>query len=195
MGQFSWIYSDTNRQVIDNKIADTYLLVPRPFQNKYGKAIYEYCYDGYGNFSGYDVYDLIAEWNREFLSKDMLRDEPKLENYGGLYEFEKDALRKQGLSEIEIEKKDFEQKEYYYKLAVKRYEMSIQRLVDYRNGTTDDEMCQKYGSEWKRSIGIDIACYDKQNDSIPYPIKITTREMDYENARPSKSDPNQGWEG
>ena len=41
MGQFSWIYSDTNKQLVDNKIADTYLLVPKPFQEKYGKAIYE----------------------------------------------------------------------------------------------------------------------------------------------------------
>ena len=31
MGQFSWIYSDTNKQLVDNKIADTYLLVPKPF--------------------------------------------------------------------------------------------------------------------------------------------------------------------
>ena len=45
MGQFSWIYSDTNKQVIDNKRADTYLLVPKPFQEKYGKVIYEDTYD------------------------------------------------------------------------------------------------------------------------------------------------------
>ena len=32
MGQFSWIYSDTNKQLIDNRRADTYLLVPPPFQ-------------------------------------------------------------------------------------------------------------------------------------------------------------------
>ena len=194
MGQFSWIYSDTNKQVVDNKKADTYLLVPKPFQEKYGKAIYESCYDGYGNFGGYNVYDLIAEWNREFLSKDMLRDEPKFERSGGLYIFEKDELRKQGLSETEIEKKDFEQREYYYKAAVKRYEETVQRLVDYRTDMTDDEMTQKYGKEWKRYIGIDISCYDEQNESIPYPIKITTKPMEYENVKPSKSDPNQGWE-
>ena len=194
MGQFSWIYSDTNKQVVDNKIADTYLLVPKPFQHKYGKAIYESCYDGYGNFGGYDVYDLIAEWNREFLSKDMLRDEPKLENFGGLWAFEKDELKIQGLSEEEIEKKDFEQKEYYYKMAVKRYENAIQRLVDYKNGTTDDKMRQKYGQDWKRCIGIDIACYDEQNETIIYPIKIVSKPMEYENAKPSKSDTNQGWE-
>lgn len=67
MGQFSWIYSDTNKQVIDDKRADTYLLVPKPFQKKYGKAIYEDCYDGYGRFGRYDVYDLIPEWNKNMI--------------------------------------------------------------------------------------------------------------------------------
>ena len=194
MGQFSWIYSDTNKQVIDNKMADTYLLVPEPFQDKYGKAIHERYYDGYGNFDRYDVYELIAEWNREFLSEDMLVDEPKLENYGGLYNYEKAELRKEGLSEEEIEKKDFEHKEYYYNMAVKRYEESILRLTDYRNGMTDEEMTKKHGEDWKRYIGIDIACYDEQNKNIPYPIKITSRIMDYDDVAPSKSDPNQGWE-
>lgn len=41
--------------------------MPKPFQEKYGKAIYEYCYDGYGNFDIYDVYELIAEWNKEMI--------------------------------------------------------------------------------------------------------------------------------
>jgi hypothetical protein len=67
MGQFSWIYSNTNKQLIDDKRADTYLRVPKAFQFKYGKAIYEDCYEGYGEFGGYDVYDLIAEWNKEMI--------------------------------------------------------------------------------------------------------------------------------
>lgn len=39
MGQFSWIYSDTNRQLKDDVYKDTYLLIPEEFQEKYGKAI------------------------------------------------------------------------------------------------------------------------------------------------------------
>ena len=41
MGQFSWLYSDTGKQVIDNRKADSFLLVPEPFQEKYGKYIFE----------------------------------------------------------------------------------------------------------------------------------------------------------
>ena len=73
MGQFSWIYSDTNKQLIDDKKADTYLLVPKPFQDKYGKAIYEECYEGYGRFGKYDVYDLIPEWNKDMIPEILRR--------------------------------------------------------------------------------------------------------------------------
>lgn len=195
MGQFSWIYSDTNKQLVDNKRADTYLLVPPPFQNKYGKAIYESCYDGYGRFGGHDVYDLVAEWNREYLSESMLRDAPKSENFGGLYEFEKERLQELGLSDAQIQEKDNAQRAYYFNAAMARHKESIERLNDYRSGLSDEEMYEKYGNDWKRLIGIGIACYDEQNANIPFPIKITTKELNYHSVAASKSDPNQGWEG
>ena len=43
-----------------------------------------------------------------------------------------------------------------------------------------------------RWLGIIIACYDKDNFVLEYPIKITSKEMDYDDANPSKRDPNQG---
>ena len=107
MGQFSWIYSDTHKQLLDDVYADTYLLVPKPFQEKYGKAIHEGCYDGYGNFGRYDVYELVALWNRENLpSKTRALHLPKVEEYGGLFDSEKEELRKKGVTEEEIKKAD-----------------------------------------------------------------------------------------
>ena len=48
--------------------------------------------------------------------------------------------------------------------------------------------------EADRYVGIDIACYDEQNASLPYPIKIThDPDAVYEDCDPSPSDPYQGW--
>ena len=149
MGQFSWIYSDTNKQLIDNRKADTYLLVPKAFQEEYGKAIYESCYDGYGRFGRYDVYDLIPEWNKEMIPEIIRRI--------------KDGNWKCSTSENDIT-----------------------NLQAYYDGKEID--CEL------RWLGIVMACYDEDNAALEYPIKITTREMEYEDVEPSLSDPNQGWE-
>ena len=59
---------------------------------------------------------------------------------------------------------------------------------------SDAEMREKYSDDYKRIIGIDIACYDEQNASLPYPIKIVHNgNIPYEQALPSMSDPDQGW--
>lgn len=149
MGQFSWIYSDTNKQVVDCKEADTYLLVPKPFQDKYGKAIYESCYDGYGIFGDYDVYELIPEWNVDMIPEIIRR----IEN---------------GNWHCKTDNGD------------------IANLTSYYEGEEID--CEL------RWLGIIMACYDDDNAALDYPIKITTRKMEYEDVTPSLRDPNQGWE-
>lgn len=149
MGQFSWIYSDTNKQVIDNRRADTYLLVPKPFQEKYGKSIYESCYDGYGRFGSYDVYDLIPEWNKEMIPEIIRRI--------------KNGNWKCSTSENDV----------------------VNLQAYYEGKEIDCEL---------RWLGIVMACYDEDNAALKYPIKITTREIEYEEVAPSLSDPNQGWE-
>lgn len=149
MGQFSWKYADDGRRAVkDNKCADTYLLVPEPFQQKYGKAIYEDCYDGYGHFGSYDVYDLVVEWNREIIPEIV-------------------SKMKAGEWRCSI------------------FKNGIENLRNYYDG--------KKLTMPQRDLGIMLACYDEDNFSLKYPIKITMREMEYAKARPSKSDPNQGW--
>lgn len=149
MGQFSWIYSDTNKQLIDNKCTDSYLLAPEPFQDKYGKAILEDCYDGYGHFGKYDVYELIPEWNKEMIPEILRR----IKN--GTWK-------------------------------CRTCDNDIKNLQAYHKGEKID--CEL------RWLGIVMACYDEDNAALEYPIKITTKEIEYENVKPSLSDPKQGWQ-
>ena len=149
MGQFSWIYSDINKQVVDDKEADTYLLVPKAFQHKYGKVIHESCYEGYGEFGGYDVYDLIAEWNKDCIPEIIRR-------------------ATNGTWRCPIKEKD-----------------ANSLLAYYRGEKIDCEL---------RWLGIIMACYDDDNFALEYPIKITSRPMEYEQADASRGDPDQGWE-
>ncbi len=48
--------------------------------------------------------------------------------------------------------------------------------------------------EWKRNLGIEIACYDEDNAKLPYPIKIVCSSncYKYSDLPPSKSDEGQG---
>lgn len=67
MGQFSWFYADTGKQMRDNYRHNSYLLVPPPFQSSYGKYILEESYGGYGIMGGRDVYELVTIWNKSYI--------------------------------------------------------------------------------------------------------------------------------
>lgn len=67
MGSFSWLYSDSGKQMLNGVYNNSYLLIPEEFQEQYGPYIMEPCYEGYGIFSGIDVYDLVAEFNKDFI--------------------------------------------------------------------------------------------------------------------------------
>lgn len=186
MGCFSWMFADTNNEKALKIGNPAYIICPD------NSIIYTPHYDGHGHFASTDVYDLVAKWNRSLLSKDMLREKPRFENYGGLYDFEKEILKKEGLSEEEIHQKEVEQKTFFYNLAVKEYEKSVARLNDYRDGVSELEMKKRYGEEYLRDIGIDIAGYDEQNIALKYPIKICETQCAYEQIPASLKDTLQG---
>lgn len=167
MGQFSWLdCQNENRAIIDNVYENSYVLVPKEYG---GGNIKEECYDGYGRFGEYDIYDLVAAWNKDYVTIHNIR-KPQREEWGKSREDQK-----------------------YFKYALKEYETRCQRLLDFQNLTTE-EMNQKYSKNWLREIGIDIACGDRQNTRLKFPIKIThDPNAVYEKCQPSKKDPNQGW--
>lgn len=64
MGQFSWLDCITEEQIIDGKPRKSYVLIPAEYG---GGHIEEPCYEGYGVFGGYDIYDLVVDWNMPYI--------------------------------------------------------------------------------------------------------------------------------
>ena len=153
--------------------------------------IIENNYDGYGIFGGYDIYELVADWNKPYITEDMVEDiiEPvsDIDQFGGLYDFEKESLAKKGKTQEEIAAIEYAKKKKYWEQAKARHDYHVKRLKDFINNRSDDYMVKKYGNEWKREIGIDIACDDNNNASLHFPIKITAHKepVKYEDLYPS----------
>lgn len=194
MGCFSWLDCKNPKKAV--KQGDTaFFLVPKEFAYIYGESgrIKEDYYDCYGHFGSYDVYELVALINRDHLSVANLRRPDPKERYGGLWEFQKDELRKQGLTEAQIAEKDEEERELNYQKGVNRHLYSVRRLRDFiEKKKSFKQMTEEYG-DFLREIGIDIACYDDQNRALYHPIKIThDANAVYEDCEPSDGDPNQG---
>ena len=106
--------------------------------------ICENCYDGYGMFGSYDAYDLVAEWNREDIAE--IFEKKKKEDSWGASLYDIAILFANGVSDEEIT-------EYVIKTR--------------KEGTY-------LITDWKRNIGIAIACEEQDNASLRYPLKVTT---------------------
>ena len=111
-----------------------------------GAFIKEDCYDGYAMFGGHDVYELVVDWNR-----DLLR-----EIYSRL-----PTVKKHGLTWPVLE--------CVAMAAMKNDEAAQDRV----NALIEEgRLSSCYAKDWKRTIGIEIAC--ETNAFIPFPIKITS---------------------
>ncbi len=153
MGCFSWMFSDFNNRKALMIGEKAYLLCPD------GSYIEELLYAGYGMFDRFDVYELVVDWNRNYL-------------------FE--ILESRGIhSEIWDEK--------FCKALLDGDDSAYLYL---RDRHPDNKYLLK---EWKRELGIKLSCYDEDNESLPFPIKIVSKyDIKYDDVPASKSDIYQG---
>lgn len=63
MGWTSWKFADRKNRVRLKLGREAYVPCPD------GTILYERYYKGYTQFAGKDIFDLVADWNREFLSQ------------------------------------------------------------------------------------------------------------------------------
>jgi len=167
MGYFSWMFANTDNSRNLRIGKPGYLYCPD------GAIIHEPSYEGYGEFCGMDVYDLVADWNRKYLSEhpDFLI----VQHEGGTYD-------RDGRWHVSPPKKV---SEYFWYPLYADLSKTAEEIVSQIAKT---EQYFEY-----RFIGIDIACYDDQNAVLPFPIKICSKGgLNYSDLPASKRDPEQG---
>lgn len=192
MGEFSWCYCDMGK--VPQRDFGSYIevrpqkkqrllmgrpgsvLIPEEFGGK-ARQIDEESYYGYGRFCGQDIYDLVADWNRKWLSEHPEWVRPS-------------DIRHHNAAEPVSCKSWYP---FYADLSLSREEMMWKWIeaMKQRPGTPEYE--GRFGYREYRSIGIHIACYDDDNAALPFPIKIAKNANSvYENCPPSLEDPYQG---
>lgn len=163
MGQFSWKYTDMHNRSALKIFGKAYIPCPD------GSTIYEGCYGGYGLFGGHDIYELVADWNKEYLSEGNIR--------------KPDKMLLENMKEMPA----------HYQKIMQFYQFKCKRLKDFVEGKSEEQMNELYGTDWKRNIGIDIACENEANAALKFPIKICKEKPEsYEQYKASRTDPFQG---
>lgn len=155
MGCYSWIYSDTKKPMLIG--GPGILVLPN------GGILESTRYAGYGVLGGKDIYELVADWNRPYLSE---HPEHILPN------------AKKAVSE------------YFWYTVYSDQLIPIDRVAE----KLKEKNKQLPACYELREIGINLACGDADNRSLPFPIKICRykENADYEKLSPSVSDPGQG---
>ncbi len=129
------------------------------------RHIVEPHYEGYGIFDGHDAYDLVTDFNRDYLG-DLFHDMARVNPDFWGHEFTEIA-------------------EAYQSQDDERLQDAIRKCAAHA-GNSYPFWSPK---EWKRHIGITLACEDEVVDILPYPLKIVDniRIQPYEKLRRSYS--------
>ena len=169
MGSFSWYASDTKRAIRSSNPFPVYALRPD------GEPLLETDYEGYGEFGGEDIYNLVADWNRQYMAE---HPEFVVVQHGGYW----DRAKNDFVHNPDKQIREFAWYPVYADLTKTRQD--IEQYMKEVHGRATFEY---------RHIGIELACYDDQNGNLPFPIKLVEKPVPYAAAGMSYLDPAQGW--
>lgn len=164
MGSFSWMFADENNRRALKGGNPAYIPQPKGF----GPTLYERYYDCYGGFSEHDIYELVADWNREWMAS---HPEYLIPSY---------AKQENGKKTIS----EFPWYQFYADLTLSK-EQVVER---WKERIQSESSSIEY-----RFIGIILACEDEDNAALPFPIKVCKNDCVYEEVpTASIGDPLQG---
>ncbi len=123
-------------------------LYPDLVFNKEGYPfIKENYYDGYGMFGVHDIYDVVVDMNKGHLVEALNRLKIKGKKYNNLY-YTIAKMLDDGMSDSDI---------------TTNVEKDCCNLND-----------RYLIIDWKRCLGIRLACYLEDNELLPYPLKVVS---------------------
>lgn len=133
-----------------------------------GSFIEEPHYGGYGMFQSHDIYEDVVDWNRAYLDEIFTRIEDEAKATG---------------------KRHFGQGLGGLARAYQAGDMArVKELCE--EITKRNDLPYSYERDWKRDIGITIACDDEDNRRLPFPIKVVSSPdgVSYDKLPASKDD-------
>lgn len=150
MGFFTWTLAD--RPIQYNRSGTDFLQKCKLSYGGHGYLVTpdgtvyeEKDYEGYGIFSGHDAYDLVVDWNRGRIQ-------------AALY----NKTRRKKVEQVFFD---------LAKAIDKDRESDCPSIAAHY---ADKGLCGTYmKTDWKRCLGIEIACDEMSNAMLPFPIKIT----------------------
>ena len=104
------------------------------------------CYGGYGMFGSHDAYDVVTDLNKPYLDK----------VFADLEVRHPDGFFGSDLKDIAIAYMNDDE------------ELRKKLLEEY------DDRFGWIKPDWKRNIGITIACMEEDNEKLPFPLKIVS---------------------
>ena len=169
MQQFSWCDCISGNQIINGIDKDVYVLIPKEFG---GGHIIEHCYDGFGHFGDYDIYELVADWNRQYLEPDFVF--PSEITKYGFYQ----QIRQFNPEYNETFQFKAKEKPWY---------------CPYKDASLSKAGIEFVINQDYKTIGQELTAFDEDNAALPFPIKITYNcDAVYEECSFSMIDPDQG---
>ena len=166
--------------------AKGYIALPKGFENLYQDSsivvnrstgyafVKENFYDGYGMFGEHDIYEVVVEINKGYLVEcinkvmDANLDETKTDGY------QDEMVRKRKL---------------WIEIATKYEADASEEELEELFGTEYYKDSPNLWNEWKRHLGIFLACYKRDNELLHFPLKVvsSTRKVIYEQLPASDS--------
>ena len=142
--------------------------------------IAEHYYDSYGHFGSHDIYDVIVDINKGHLAESLEK----------IFNQKIEKIKTNEYNQSEEKLNDWIERETKeYNIYREICKMADNDSDEAKISEKFKELYNPFNNEWKRMLGIQLACNEEDNKLLYYPLKITSEigKWNYDNLKPTIS--------